>query len=187
MHTDKPRPECAYLPEKTMPITKQLVITLACLLLVPVTGQTEHPAEKHAPPPGDHLHLSPALMELLKQEMNAIQKGMQALIPAIASGNWQDVADIGEHIQHSYIMQRQLTNAQMEELHHELLPAFLELDQSFHHSAGMLAHAARMGNPEVVGFYFYKLTDTCVTCHRKFAEYRFPGLASGANDTGHQH
>ena len=187
MHTDKPRPECAYLPEKTMPITKQLVITLACLLLVPLTGQTEHPAEKHAPPPGDHLHLSPALMELLKQEMNAIQKGMQVLIPAITSGNWQDVTGIGTHIQHSYIMQQQLTDAQMEELHQALPPAFLELDQSFHHSAGMLAHAAEMHNAEVVNFYFYKLTDTCVACHRKFAGDRFPGLAGDTDDTGHRH
>jgi hypothetical protein len=187
MHTGHPRPERASLPEETMPITKRLATTLACLLLVPVTGHTEHPAEKHAPPPGDHLHLSPALMELLQQEMNAIQKGMQALIPAIASGNWQDVADIGEHIQHSYIMQQQLTDAQVEELHHELPAAFLELDQSFHNSAGMLADAAKIGNAEVVGFYFYKLTDTCVACHRKFAGYRFPGLTSDADDTGHQH
>lgn len=170
-----------------MPTTTRLILTLVCLLLAPVTGHTEHPADQHAPPPGDHLHLSPALMELLKQEMNAIQQGMQTLIPAIVSGNWQDVAETGEHIQHSYIMQQQLTDAQMEELHQALPPAFLELDQSFHHSAGMLAHAAKMHNAEVVNFYFYKLTDTCVACHRKFAGYRFPGLAGNADDEGHQH
>ncbi len=170
-----------------MPTTTRLILTLACLLLAPVTGHTEHPADQHAPPPGDHLHLSPALMGLLKQEMNAIQQGMQTLIPAITSGNWQEVADTGEHIQHSYIMQQQLTDAQMEELHNELPPAFLELDQSFHRSAGMLAHAAKMHNAEVVNFYFYKLTDTCVSCHRKFAGYRFTGLVSEADDEGHQH
>ena len=170
-----------------MPITTRLIAALACLLLAPVVGHTEHPTDQRAPPSGDHLHLSPALMELLKQEMNAIQKGMQALIPAIASGNWQDVAETGKHIQHSYIMQQQLTDAQMEELHHELPAAFLELDQSFHHSAGMLAHAAEMHNAEVVSFYFYKLTDTCVACHRKFAVYRFTGLASDTDDKRHQH
>jgi cytochrome c556 len=126
-------------------------------------------------------------MELLKQEMNAIQKGMQALIPAIASGNWQEVAETGGHIQHSYIMQQQLTDAQMEELHQALPAAFLELDQVFHHSAGMLAHAAQQHNAEVVNFYFYKLTDTCVACHRKFAGYRFPGFAADADDVKHQH
>jgi cytochrome c556 len=169
-----------------MPTTTRLILTLACLLLAPATGHTEHPADQHTPPPGDHLHLSPALMELLKQEMNAIQQGMQALIPAIVSGNWQEVADTGEHIQHSYIMQQQLTDAQMEELHQALPPAFLELDQSFHRSAGMLAHAAKQQNAEVVNFYFYKLTDSCVSCHRKFAGYRFPGLASDADDKGHR-
>lgn len=170
-----------------MHATTRLFLTLACLLLAPVTGHTEHPADQHAPPPGDHLHLSPALMDLLKQEMNAIQEGMQALIPAITSGNWQAVAETGEHIQHSYIMQQQLTDTQMEELHQALPSTFLELDQSFHHSAGMLAHAAKMKNAEVVSFYFYKLTDTCVACHRKFAGYRFPGLVGDAQNSGHQH
>ena len=169
-----------------MPTTTRLILTLAFLLLASASGYTQQPEDRHTPP-GDHLHLSAELMNLLKHEMNAIQEGMQALIPAIASGNWQDVADIGKHIRHSYIMQQQLTDAQMEELHQALPPAFLELDQSFHHSAGMLAHAAEMHNAEVVNFYFYKLTDTCVACHRKFAGYRFPGLVNDAENMGHQH
>ncbi|MGD8630893.1 MAG: hypothetical protein PVG72_09245, partial [Gammaproteobacteria bacterium] len=154
-----------------MPSTIRLSLALACLLLVPASGHTAPPADPHTPA-GNHLQLSPALMQLLKQEMNAIQKGMQELIPAIISGNWQEAADIGEHIRHSYIMQQALTDAQINELQHGLPPAFLELDQSFHHSAGMLAHAANMHNAELVSFYFYKLTDTCVACHSKFAEYR---------------
>jgi hypothetical protein len=171
----------------TMPTTRQLILIIACFLLAPATGHTEHPVDHHEPPPGDHLHLPPALMGLLKQEMNAIQKGMQSLIPAIVSGNWHEIAETGDHIQHSYIMQQQLTEAQMNELHQTLPEAFLELDRSFHHSAGMLAHAAKMHNAEVVNFYFYKLTDTCVACHRKFAGYRFPGLAGGTKESGHQH
>jgi len=165
-----------------MPATTRVILTLACLLLAPVTGYTEHPADHRAQPPADQLQLSPALLELLKQEMNAIQQGMQALLPAIVSGNWKDAAGIGEHIQNSYIMQKQLTEAQMEELHNALPPAFLELDQSFHHTAGMLAHAARQRNAEVAGFYYYKLTDTCVACHGKFAGHRFPGLTDDAGD-----
>jgi hypothetical protein len=169
-----------------MPTITRLILMLTCLLLPPVSGHTEEAADQQAPP-GDHLHLSPALMNLLKQEMNAIQKGMQALIPAIVSGNWQEVADIGRHIRHSYIMQQQLTDAQVKELHQALPPAFLELDQAFHHSAGMLAHAAEMHNAEVVNFYLYKLTDTCVACHGKFAGYRFPGLVDAPENTGHKH
>jgi hypothetical protein len=159
---------------------------LTCLLLPPVSGHTEDAAGQQAQA-GDHRHLSPALRNLLKQEMNAIQEGMQALIPAIVSGNWQEVADIAGHIRDSYIMQQQLTDTQMEELQHALPPAFLELDQAFHHSAGMLAHAAEMHNPDVVNFYLYKLTDTCVACHGKFAGYRFPGLVDAPGNTGHKH
>lgn len=181
--TGRPQPAPAHLPVKTMPSTIRLSLALACLLLFPASG---HTAEPHTPA-GNHLQLSPALMQLLKQEMNAIQKGMQELIPAIIAGNWQEAADIGEHIRHSYIMQQALTDAQINELQHGLPPAFLELDQSFHHSAGMLAHAAKKHNAELVSFYFYKLTDTCVACHSKFAEYRFPGLVDGTNDTVHKH
>ena len=168
-------------------MARQVLLTLACLLLAPVTGQAGEPADHHAPPPAWHLHLSPELTGLLQQEMNAILQGMQALVPAIAAGNWQDVAGVGEHMQDSYIMQQQLTDAQREELHRKLPPAFLELDQSFHRAAGMLAHAAQQHNAEVVTFYFYKLTDTCVACHGKFALHRFPGLNGEADATAHQH
>jgi len=165
----------------------RIALTLACLLLAPVTGYPEHPAEHHAPLPADQLHLSPGVLDLLKQEMNAIQQGMQALIPAIVSGNWQDIAAIGRQIQNSYIMQQQLTDAQIEELHQALPAAFKELDQTFHHAAGMLAQAATQRNAETATFYFYKLTDTCVACHGKFAGYRFTGLAGRPDETGHQH
>jgi cytochrome c556 len=166
-----------------MPMTRKLLLTLACLLFTPVSGYTEQPAQ----PAADPIKLSPALMELLQQEMQAIQQGMQALLPAIVTGNWQDIAAIGEDIQNSYIMQKQLTDTQREELHRNLPAAFLELDQSLHHSAGRLAHAAQQHCADVVNFYFYKLTDTCVACHSKFVTYRFPGLADMKRDSTDHH
>ena len=170
-----------------MPAGKLLGLIVIFSFLAPNHGYAEQPTETHASLPAGHLHLSPALTQLLKQEMNAIQEGMQSLVPAIVSGNWKDAADSGEKIQHSYIMQQQLTPEQTTELHHSLPLAFQELDQSFHHSAGMLAHAAKTGNAEVVNFYFYKLMDTCVACHAKFAGYRFPGLATGAQHEVDRH
>lgn len=152
-------------------------IVILLTLLCPATGQAEHPA--------GHLHLSPGLTRLLQQEMQAIQKGMQSLIPAIVSGNREAIAETGDNIQHSYIMKQQLSAQHMQELQ-QLPPAFRELDQSFHRYAGMLAHAARMKNTEVVNFYFYKLTDTCVACHSRFAANRFPDLTP-ADDHGEQH
>jgi cytochrome c556 len=167
-------------------MTRQLLLALVCLLLAPVAGHAEHPADHHAPSSAGQLHLSPELTGLLQQEMKALQQGMQTLIPAIVSGNWQDIAAVGERIRNSYIMQQQLTDTQMAELHRSLPPAFRELDQSFHRAAGMLSHAAQQQNAEVVSFYFYKLTDTCVACHSKYAGHRFPGLSGEAAATGHR-
>jgi len=36
---------------------------------------------------------------LLTQEMQAIQQGMMSLVPAIASGDWNKVAQIGRHME----------------------------------------------------------------------------------------
>ena len=152
-------------------------LAIVLLLLGPATGRSEHPV--------DHLHLSPGLTGLLQQEMQAIQRGMQSLIPAIASGDRQAIAETGDKIQHSYIMSQQLSAQHRQELQ-QLPPAFRALDQSFHRYAGMLAHAARMQNAEVVNFYFYKLTDACVACHSRFAANRFPDLAP-ADNHGEQH
>jgi hypothetical protein len=118
------------------------------------------------------------LAQLLRQEMAAIQQGMQSLVPAIVSGDWKATAEIGEQIQHSYLLQQRLTTEQREALRHALPPAFRELDQSFHQFAARLAQAAQQQDTEVVNFYFYKLTETCIACHIRYAAHRFPGLAT---------
>ncbi len=161
----------------------QLLLATA-LLATPVVAQED--AHHHQPEPmtGHEIHLSPELGELLAREMIAIQVGMQALVPAIAAGNWSEVAAVGRQIHDSYILKQELSAAQMEELHHALPPAFIELDQSFHHSAAMLAHAAENKNADVVNFYFFKLNQGCVACHAKYAVRRFPGLA-GDGPTPH--
>ena len=131
------------------------------------------------------VELSPALVTLLNQEMALIQKGMMDLIPVIAAGEWEDAASIGKQIKASFILKQKLTASQKEELHRVLPELFVEMDQDFHKSAGMLAHAAEMKNADVVSFYFYKMNAACVTCHSKFAAARFPGLAPGKGHEGH--
>ncbi|ORJ61619.1 hypothetical protein [Geothermobacter hydrogeniphilus] len=145
-------------------------------------GQAHHmkPQTLHRVP------LSPELRTLLNQEMGLIQQGVMELVPAIAAGDWDKVADIGQKIKASFILKQKLTAAQKEELHRVLPQQFIEMDMDFHTSAGMLAHAAEMKNADVVNFYLYKMTTACVACHGKFATERFPGLAQGA-DEGHQH
>lgn len=135
----------------------------------------------------NEIHLSADLHHLLNREMAAIENGMQELVPLIAAGEWAQVASIARKISDSFIMKQKLTAAQKEELHRVLPRQFVEMDQDFHASAGMLAHAAGMKNSDVVNFYFYKLNTACVSCHTKYASQRFPGLAQGNESDGHQH
>lgn len=133
------------------------------------------------------VQLSPKLRQILTQEMQSVLGGMMALVPAISSGDWHEVAEIGKKIQDSYIMKQELSEAQLEELHHSLPFGFKDLDHSFHHAAGMLAHAAKQGNAEIVHFYFYKLNETCVKCHSRYATHRFPSFATKEEQKGHSH
>jgi hypothetical protein len=131
--------------------------------------------------------LSSELREVLSSEMRSIQKGMESLVSAIASGNWQNVSQTAITLRDSYIMKQELSEKQLEELHHALPPRFLELDRSFHHLAGMLSHVAEHGHDELVTFYFYKLSEACVACHAKYATQRFPAFAKSGEKDVHHH
>jgi hypothetical protein len=167
---------------------------LFCLPQSVLASNPDHHPEPEAEPghheatePSHGVELSPELKELLNQEMNLIQKGMMDLVPAISAGEWEAVAVIGKKIKASFIMKQLLTVEQKEELHRVLPEQFIEMDQDFHKSAGMLAHAAEKKNADVVNFYYYKMNAACVSCHGKFAAERFPGLAPGIDQDGHHH
>ena len=163
------------------------MITVAVLLIIPQTILAEgedHAAKRQV---DNDIHLSAGLSHLLNQEMVAIEKGMQDLVPAISSGEWEAVASIAQKISDSFIMKQKLTATQKEELHQVLPQHFIEMDQDFHSSAGMLAHAAEMKNSDVVNFYFFKLNNSCVACHSKYATQRFPGLVEGNEEGRHKH
>ena len=131
------------------------------------------------------IQLDEGIHQLLQQEMQAIQTGMMSLVPAIASGDWKKVAEIGKNIEGSYLLKQKLTTEQRHALHKSLPVEFIKRDKAFHHSAGMLAHAAEMGHPDIVNFYFYKLNTACVECHTEFATERFPNLAVKKSEEHH--
>jgi len=179
-----------------MPMIKSVLIIFTTILFSLPLLALAASHEQHVKPETDHGHhakpeithgveLSADLMALLNQEMALIQKGMMDLIPVIAAGEWDDAASIGKQIKASFILKQKLTASQKEELHRVLPEIFVEMDQDFHKSAGMLAHAAEMKNADVVSFYFYKMNAACVSCHGKFAAARFPGLAPGKGHEGH--
>lgn len=146
-----------------------------------ITNQENHASIQAAAP----IQMDEQIHQLLQQEMQAIQTGMMSLVPAIASGDWDKVAEIGKQIEGSYLLKQKLTDEQRHALHKSLPAEFIKRDKAFHHSAGMLAHAAEMGHPDIVNFYFYKLNTACVECHTEFASERFPLLE--VKQSAHHH
>lgn len=168
---------------------KPTMITIGIVALClawPLSSLADKNAHARQRQAGAEIHLSDELSGLLTREMLAIEQGMKALVTGIPAGEWETVAEVAQQISDSFIMAQQLTPEQMEELHHALPAGFVDLDRAFHSYAAMLAHAAKMKNADVAGFYHYKLIDACVTCHRRYAQERFPGLADGPGDA-HSH
>ena len=79
-------------------------------------------------------------------------------------------------IRDSFILKQKLTEEQIAELHHTLPAEFLEMDRTFHSTAGKLAHAAHQQDGELVHFYYYRLHSQCTKCHSKYASERFPSF-----------
>jgi len=133
--------------------------------------------------------LSPELRALLSKEMLALQDGMKAIFPAYISGDLTTIAKIAHEIKHSYIMKQSITSAQKHELKSKLPKAFIQSDKQFHKYAGMLEHVAKEKHLELVGFYYSKLTESCVGCHSEYATHRFPDLKekSHGHDKGDHH
>ena len=131
--------------------------------------------------------LSPELRELLKKEMLALQNGMMSIVPAYVSGNWAEIESIADKMKKSYILKQSLTEKQIKELHTSLPGSFIKLDQNFHYLSGMLNHAAKNQKAELVGFYFSKLSESCVNCHSQYALHKFPAFNPKAIPDKHKH
>lgn len=129
--------------------------------------------------------LSAPLREALSAEMLALQGGLMAVIPAAVAGNWHEVARIAEQMRDSYILKQDLSEEQLAELHQAMPASFLELDARFHYLAGMLSHVAEAKKPELVGYYLGVMTETCIACHSRHAQGKFPALAGAEDDHGH--
>ena len=158
------------------------IVTMA-ISFFSVSFAQEHHNNKMTGGSGE-IDLSDGLKAILSKEMTAIEEGMKGLVHEIAHGNWDNIEKIAKMMEESYIMKQKLSRQQIEELHHKLPPGFLELDAQFHESAGMLAHVAKERHNDLVTFYFYKLTESCMKCHAKYAKNRFPGF-SGTKKQGH--
>ena len=151
------------------------VTILVSILLSPVPGYGGDEHNIHLTTNGIEA-LSPELRSLLSEEMVALQSGMQSIIPAYVSGNWEGVEKIAGQVKNSYILQQSLTKTQIHEMHTLLPQGFIEKDKRFHYLAGMLEHAAKNKKPELINFYFSEMSESCVSCHSSYATHRFPAL-----------
>ncbi len=131
--------------------------------------------------------LSPELRALLKQEMLAIQEGMQNIVPAFASGNLEEVSDIAGKISRSFILKQKITDTQKHELHEKLSNEFILKDQEFHKYAGMLEHVSKESHTELVGFYYSKMLESCIGCHSEHATHRFSIFTNEPAKKEHHH
>lgn len=158
------------------------------LLILPALsyGEAVHDHAVEKPVSGVE-SLSPKLRNLLTEEMRALQKGMMSIIPAYAAGDWSEIKAISDKMKNSYILQKNLSDKQIKELHSTLPDSFIKLDQQFHYLSGMLSHAAEMKKSELVGFYFSALSNSCIECHTQYATHKFPGLSPNRKTDGHTH
>ena len=150
-----------------------------------IQAEPAHHAQKAESAAG--LQLPDDVKPLLTQEMQMLQKGMMDLMPAIASGQWDKIVEIAKKMESSYIMKQKMTKEQMQALHKSLPAAFIHLDHNFHGYAGMLAHVAEEKKSELVTFYAYKLTESCVQCHSQFAQQKFPAFAEKSTKHSKHH
>lgn len=146
---------------------------------LPAGAQEPHSVENDLP-------LSPELVELLRAEMRALLAGMQSLAAAIATADWGSVADTSAQISASYLLDRKLAPAQRTELETALPEHFKRLDSGFHLEAKKLEAAAARHDQQLAAFHYYRLLESCTTCHALYATARFPGFKP-STEGGHHH
>jgi hypothetical protein len=137
-------------------------------------------APAHSQPPvaadGD-VRLSPDLRELLRAEMREIATGTQTIALALATADWNTVVNTSAKIRSSYILEKRLSAPQRRELERVLPDRFKALDAHFHARAQKLGAAAAAHDAELAAFHFYRMVESCATCHSGYAKSRFPGFS----------
>lgn len=158
---------------------RKLVAALSLFIFLPISHAENHNAGVSS--------LSPELQQLFSKEMVQLNLGMKEIMSAYISGQWSSIVPIAKKMENSYVLKQNLSKNQLHELHSKLPEGFLELDEKFHYYSGMLSHASEMKKTELIGFYFAKMGETCVSCHSVYATKKFPSFALDIKNSTHQH
>jgi cytochrome c556 len=162
----------------------KLLAVIVIIISLTAGSASTYPAEGNAQ--YQSVNLSPDLLDLLRAEMRDITSGVQSIALSLATADWKSIQETSMKIRASYIMEKQLTPAQVNELEKALPGQFKQLDAEFHQRAERLGETAAVHDPELVAFHYSRLLESCVRCHSAFASKRFPGFASPAQRS-HQH
>ena len=144
---------------------------IAALVLASALIAGPAPAAKPVTPA-----LTPKLDQLLREEMQAILEAMNRTYEALVTGDHTTVAEQAQAIHDSFILKRELTDADRKALKEAVPKRFLKMDRQLHTSAAELAEAARAGSTQRELAIFQRMTHACVQCHTEFVGDRFPAI-----------
>jgi cytochrome c556 len=119
--------------------------------------------------------LSPETRILIVQEMQAVDTAMGHIRTALVTGDHEAIAREARAIYDSFVLDRELTDAQRAEIH-ALPSAFVAADQAFHRLAARLHAAAQAHDVQLERVWFEEMNRACLSCHAEHAAARFPGL-----------
>lgn len=129
--------------------------------------------------------LSGETRALLIREMQAIAEAMGLIHRAVVTGDHATVSGEARKIHESFVLAREITPEQREEIANRLPEGFVAADRAFHGLAKRLAEAGRQQDPRLERLWFEEMTRACQACHADYAGSRFPGLASGEGGGRH--
>lgn len=113
------------------------------------------------------------LQELLSQEMSYIKGGMDEMLFAIISNDYETVSKIAHSIEHSYVFKDQILEKQKQEIKQKFPTKFFEYDMEFHETAQSVADFADFEDRSNVLKSYSSMVNQCVRCHESFATFRF--------------
>lgn len=114
--------------------------------------------------------------DMLLEEMAAVLGASMQILDALVRGEDAIVAEQAQAIHDSFILEQQMTEADLQALMAVAPPDFLELDGSFHELAANLAEAARAGEQGRQRELFATMVESCAVCHERYATNLFPGF-----------
>ncbi|SFU52071.1 cytochrome c [Halomonas korlensis] len=120
--------------------------------------------------------LTPKLQGLLMEEMIQIELAMQEVFSAIVQGRHTTVAEKGQSIHDSFILDQSMTDEDRQDLKAAVPAEFLQMDAYLHELSASLAEAGRTEDTPRQVELFGRMTESCVACHSTYVTDRFEGL-----------